>query len=83
MIENREKIDTLSSDIVDNAMKLLDIMSDKSKKIEEIEERIKEGKAYKEKRSIVDVAHEETGLPIKKLQMLLNPAKLTKGGISE
>jgi fumarate hydratase class II len=38
-------------------------------------------KAYKEKRSIVDVAHEETGLPIKKLQMLLNPAKLTKGGL--
>ena len=38
-------------------------------------------KAYKEKRSIVDVAHEETGLPIKKLQMLLNPAKLTKGGV--
>jgi fumarate hydratase class II len=38
-------------------------------------------KAYKEKRSIVDVAHEETGLPIKKLQILLNPAKLTKGGL--
>jgi fumarate hydratase class II len=38
-------------------------------------------KAYKEKRSIVEVAHEETGLSIKKLQMLLNPAKLTKGGL--
>ena len=42
MIENREKIDTLSSDIVDNAMKLLDIISDKSKKIEEIEKHINE-----------------------------------------
>ncbi len=38
-------------------------------------------KAYKEKRPIVDVAHEETGLPIRKLKKLLNPAKLTKGGI--
>jgi len=37
--------------------------------------------AYKEKRSIIDVAHEETGLPLKKLKALLNPAKLTKGGI--
>ena len=38
-------------------------------------------KAYKEQRSIIDVAHEETGLPIKKLKTLLNPAKLTKGGL--
>ena len=38
-------------------------------------------KAYKEQRSIIDVAHEETGLSIKKLKMLLNPAKLTKGGL--
>ena len=38
-------------------------------------------KAYKEKRSIVDVAHEETSLSISKLKILLNPAKLTKGGI--
>ena len=38
-------------------------------------------KAYKEKRPIVDVAHEETGLSISKLKTLLNPAKLTKGGI--
>ncbi len=38
-------------------------------------------KAYKEQRSIIDVAHEETGLPIKKLKILLNPAKLTKGGL--
>tara|TARA_B100000900_G_scaffold414238_1_gene440347 strand:- start:602 stop:1987 length:1386 start_codon:yes stop_codon:yes gene_type:complete len=38
-------------------------------------------KAYKEKRSIIDVAHEETGLPLKKLKVMLNPAKLTKGGV--
>ena len=38
-------------------------------------------KAYKEKRSIIDVAHEDTGLPIKKLRTLLNPSKLTKGGV--
>jgi len=38
-------------------------------------------KAYKEKRPIVDVAHEETGLPVSKLKVLLNPGKLTKGGI--
>jgi len=38
-------------------------------------------KAYKEKRPIIDVAHEETGLPLKKLKALLNPAKLTKGGV--
>ena len=38
-------------------------------------------KAYKEKRAIIDVAHEETGLSVKKLQILLNPAKLTKGGL--
>ena len=38
-------------------------------------------KAYKEKRSIIDVAYEETGLPVAKLKVLLNPAKLTKGGV--
>ena len=38
-------------------------------------------KAYKEKRPIVDVAYEETGLSLSKLKALLNPAKLTKGGI--
>ena len=38
-------------------------------------------KAYKEKRPIIDVAYEETGLPVAKLKVLLNPAKLTKGGI--
>ena len=38
-------------------------------------------KAYKETRSIIDVAHEETGLSLKQLKTLLNPAKLTKGGL--
>ena len=38
-------------------------------------------KAYKEKRAIIDVAHEETGIPMNKLKALLNPAKLTKGGV--
>jgi len=38
-------------------------------------------KAYKEKRAIIDVAHEETGLPVKKLKLLLDPSKLTKGGV--
>ena len=38
-------------------------------------------KAYKEKRPIIDVAHEETGLPVSKLKVLLNPGKLTKGGV--
>ena len=38
-------------------------------------------KAYKEQRSIIDVAHEETGLPLKTLKKLLDPAKLTKGGL--
>ncbi len=38
-------------------------------------------KAYKETRPIIDVAHEETGLSLKQLKTLLNPAKLTKGGL--
>ena len=38
-------------------------------------------KAYKEKRAIIDVAHEETGLPVKQLKLLLDPSKLTKGGV--
>jgi fumarate hydratase class II len=38
-------------------------------------------KAYKEGRAILDVAIEETGLPRKQLQALLDPATLTKGGI--
>ena len=39
-------------------------------------------KAYKENRAIIDVALEETNLSKAKLQKLLNPAKLTKGGIN-
>ncbi|MBD62898.1 MAG: aspartate ammonia-lyase [Gammaproteobacteria bacterium] len=38
-------------------------------------------RAYMEKRSIIDVAHEDTGLSVAKLKHLLNPAKLTKGGV--
>ena len=39
-------------------------------------------KAYKENRAIIDVALEETKISKVKLQKLLNPAKLTKGGIN-
>jgi fumarate hydratase class II len=39
-------------------------------------------KAYKENRAIIDVALEETNLSKARLQKLLNPAKLTKGGIN-
>ena len=38
-------------------------------------------KAYKENKSIINVAHEETGLSKAKLKVLLDPAKLTKGGV--
>ena len=38
-------------------------------------------KAYKENRAIIDVAHEETGISISQLKVLLDPAKLTKGGL--
>jgi fumarate hydratase, class II len=38
-------------------------------------------KAYKENRAIIDVAHEETGISISQLKVLLNPTKLTKGGV--
>ena len=38
-------------------------------------------KAYKENKPIIDVAHEETGMSKSELKKLLNPAKLTKGGI--
>jgi len=38
-------------------------------------------KAYKENRAIIEVAHEETGLSVKQLKILLDPAKLTKGGL--
>jgi len=39
-------------------------------------------KAYKENKSIIDVAHKETGIGIKELTKLLDPSKLTKGGIN-
>ena len=39
-------------------------------------------KAYKENRAILDVAVEETNLSRAKLKKILNPNKLTKGGIS-
>ena len=38
-------------------------------------------KAYKENRSIVEVAYEETNIPKAKLKKLLDPSKLAKGGI--
>ena len=38
-------------------------------------------KAYKDKRPIIDVAVEETNLTRAKLEKLLNPLKLSKGGI--
>ena len=38
--------------------------------------------AYKENKSVIDVAHEETGMSKAELKKLLNPSKLTKGGIS-
>ena len=39
-------------------------------------------KAYKENKAIIDVASEETGISISELKKLLNPSKLTKGGLS-
>ena len=39
-------------------------------------------KAYKENRPIIEVAMEETSLSKAKLQKLLDPSKLTKGGIN-
>tara|TARA_B000000557_G_scaffold66627_1_gene52489 strand:+ start:57 stop:1448 length:1392 start_codon:yes stop_codon:yes gene_type:complete len=38
-------------------------------------------KAYKENRSIIEVASEETNIPKPKLKKLLDPSKLAKGGI--
>ena len=38
-------------------------------------------KAYKEKRPIIDVAEEETNISKAKLAKILNPSKLSKGGI--
>ena len=40
-------------------------------------------KAYKDNKSIIDVAHKETGIHKSELKKLLDPSKLTKGGISE
>ncbi|USH04562.1 class II fumarate hydratase [Grimontia kaedaensis] len=40
-------------------------------------------KAYAEGRPIIDVAEEETDLPREKLEVLLNPALLTSGGIAD
>ena len=40
-------------------------------------------KAYKENKPIIDIAHEETGMSKAELKKLLNPSKLTKGGISD
>ena len=39
-------------------------------------------KAYKENKSVIEVAHKETGMSKAELKKLLNPSKLTKGGIS-
>ena len=38
-------------------------------------------RAYKESRPVIDIAHEETGISISRLKKLLDPSKLTKGGI--
>ena len=40
-------------------------------------------KAYKEKRSIIEVALEETKLSRKRLESLLNPENLTSGGVKK
>lgn len=40
-------------------------------------------KAYKERRAIIDVAEEETELSRAELEKLLNPEKLTQGGVAE
>ena len=39
-------------------------------------------KAYKENRPIIEVALEETNLTEAKLKKILDPLKLTKGGIN-
>ena len=39
-------------------------------------------KAYKEKRAVIDVAAEQTDLSVDELKKLLNPEKLTRGGLS-
>ena len=40
-------------------------------------------KAYREGRSVIDVAAEDTDIPLAKLKKLLDPTKLTKGGIQK
>ena len=40
-------------------------------------------KAYKLGKPVIEVASEETDLSVAQLKKLLNPAKLTKGGISK
>ena len=40
-------------------------------------------KAYKSGRPIIEVANEETDLSVAQLKKLLDPSKLTKGGISK
>ena len=40
-------------------------------------------KAYQEGRSIIDVAAEETDIPLARLKKLLDPVNLTKGGIKK
>ena len=37
--------------------------------------------AYKERRPIIDVAEEQTDLPRSELESLLDPVKLTQGGL--
>ena len=39
--------------------------------------------AYKEQRSILDVAREKTDIPEQELKQILDPAQLTKGGINK
>ena len=38
-------------------------------------------RAYTEKRPIIEIAAQETDLPLSELEMLLNPLKLTEGGL--
>ena len=40
-------------------------------------------KAYKERRSLIEVALEETKLSRKRLEKLLNPENLTSGGVKK
>lgn len=40
-------------------------------------------RAYQEKRSVLEVAHEMTDIPLAKLEILLNPQALTTGGIKK